>query len=47
MKRTDIARLEISLRVEMVKYVKVKPYTRLRNGKIEKVDGYERRVTLN
>ncbi len=46
-RRTNIARLEILLRVEMIKYVKVKPYTRVRNGKTEKVDGYERRVTLN
>ncbi len=47
MKRTKIARLEISLRVEMVKLVKVKPYTRLRDGKIERVSGYERRVSLS
>ncbi len=45
--RIKIARLEISLRVEMVKIVKVKPYIRLRNGKIELVNGYERRVILN
>ncbi len=43
MKRTSVARLEISLKVEVVKLVKVKSYTRVRNGKIERVKGYERR----
>ncbi len=42
-KRTQIARLEISLRVEVLKLVKVKSYTRIRNGKIERVKGHERR----
>ncbi len=40
MKRNKNVRLEISLKVEVVK---VKSYTRVRNGKIERVKGYERR----
>ncbi len=43
MKRIHSTRLEISLKVEVVKLVKVKSYTRVRNGKIERVKGYERR----
>ncbi len=43
MKRNKNVRLEISLKVEVVKLVKVKSYTRVRNGKIERVKGYERR----
>ncbi len=43
MKRNKNVRLEISLRVEVVKLVKVQSYTRVRNGKIERVKGYERR----
>ncbi len=43
MKRNKNVRLEISLKVEVVKLVKVKSYTRVRSGKIERVKGYERR----
>ncbi len=43
MKRTQVARLEISLKVEVVKSVKVKSYIRVRNGKIERVRSYRRR----
>ncbi len=43
MKRNKNVRLEISLKVEVVKVVKVKSYIRVRNGKIERVKGYERR----
>ncbi len=43
MKRTNVARLEISLKVEFFKLVKVKSYIRVRNGKIERVKGHERR----
>ncbi len=42
MKRNKNVRLEILLKVEVVKLVKVKSYTRVRNGKIERVKGYER-----
>ncbi len=43
MTRTKDAFLIISLRVEVVKTVKVKSYTRIRSGKLEKVRGYERK----
>ncbi len=41
--RNKNVRLEISLKVEVVKLIKVKSYTRVRNCKIERVKGYERR----
>ncbi len=43
MKRNKNVRLEISLKVEFFKVVKVKSYIRVRNGKIERVKGHERR----
>ncbi len=43
MKRTHFVVLEVSLRAEIVKYVKVKSYKRLRNGKIERIKSYYRR----
>ncbi len=43
MKRNKNVCLEISLKVEVVKLVKVKSYTRVRKGKVERVKGYERR----
>ncbi len=43
MKRNKNVCLEISLKFEVVKLVKVKSYTRVRNCKIERVKGYERR----
>ncbi len=43
MKRTHSTRLEISLKVEFFKVVKVKSYIRVRNGKIERVKGHEHR----
>lgn len=43
MKRTNAIILEISLGVEVIRLVKVKPYRRFRFGKIERVKSHYRR----
>ncbi len=42
-KRLDFVFLEISLRVELIRIVRVKAYTRIRNGRIQKVRSHYRR----
>ncbi len=42
-KRKHIEILEISLRVEVIRLVRVKAYTRIRNGRIQKVRSHYRR----
>ena len=42
-KRTQSQFVLISIRVEVTKLVKVKPFIRIRNGKIEKVKAHFRK----
>ena len=43
MKRTIVAQIIISIRMEIIRLTKVKAYKRIRNGKIEKVRSHYRR----
>ncbi len=40
----SLARLTLQVEVTIPFFLKVKPYTRVRNGKIEKVSAYYRRI---
>ena len=42
-KRTESQDVQISIRVEVVKVVRVKAHKRVRNGKVEKVGAHYRR----
>ena len=42
-KRTESQDVQISIRVEVVKLVRVKAHERVRNGKVEKVRAHYRR----
>ena len=42
-KRTKSQDVQISIRVEVAKLVRVKAYNRIRNGKVEKVRAHYRR----